>query len=81
MRLSYALEQATLAFGLDQKHKEFRPHLTPARDYRCSVPETDNQPELFLRADRFALYESHKGKYRVIADWPLVQPAQADEAL
>lgn len=52
-------------------------HLAPSGDYRSSVPETDNQPEFFLRADRFALYESHKGQYRVIADWPLAQPSEA----
>ena len=72
MRLSYALEQAMLSFGNDQGHKEFRPHLTLSRDYRSPVPEADIEPEFFLRADRFALYESHKGQYRVIADWPLV---------
>lgn len=72
MRLSYALEQAMLSSGNDQGHKEFRPHLTLSRDYRSPVPEADIEPEFFLRADRFALYESHKRQYRVIADWPLV---------
>jgi 2'-5' RNA ligase len=72
MRLSYAIEQAMLPYGHDQEHREFRPHLTLSRDYRSPVPEADIEPEFFLRADRFALYESHKGQYRVIADWPLV---------
>jgi len=77
MQLSYAIKQAMLPFGHDQEHKEFRPHLTLTRGYRSPVPEADNQPEFFLRADRFALYESHKGQYRVIAEWPFVQPAEA----
>ena len=28
-------------------------------------------PEFFLRAERFALFESHKGRYRILQDWPL----------
>ena len=77
MRLSYALEQAMPLFGQDQEHKEFRPHLTLTRDYQSPVPEADSQPEFLLRADRFALYESHKGQYRALADWPLVEPNKA----
>jgi len=77
MLLSYALEQAMLSFGQDQERKEYRPHLSLIRDFQSSVPEADNQPEFALRADHFALYESHKGQYRVIADWPLVQPDKA----
>lgn len=76
MRLSYALEQAMLAYGQDQARREFRPHLTLTRDFQAPVPETISPPEFFLRADRFSLYESHKGQHRVIAEWPLVQPAQ-----
>jgi len=74
MRLSYALEQAMLRFGQDQEHREFRPHLTLARDYQSTVPEAGIPPDFFLRADRFGLYQSHKGQYTLIADWPLVQP-------
>lgn len=74
MRLSYALEQAMLRFGQDLEHKEFRPHLTLARDYQSAVPEAGSPPEFFLQADSFALYESHKGQYRIIGQWPLVQP-------
>ena len=77
MRLSYALEQAMLSFRFEQTRAAFQPHLTLMRDYRASVPEADEQPGFFLRADRFALYESHKGQYRVIAEWPFVQPAEA----
>jgi 2'-5' RNA ligase len=47
------------------------PHLTLARDYQPAVPEADSPPEFILIADRFALYESHKGQYRVVAEWPL----------
>jgi 2'-5' RNA ligase len=75
MQLSYALEQAMLRFGQDQEHKEFRPHLTLARDYQSAVPEAGSPPEFVLRADRFSLYESHKGRYRVIDEWPLIHPA------
>ena len=76
MRLSYALEQAILPFGRDEEHKEFRPHLTLTLDYRSPVPEASSPPEFFLRADRFALHESHKGQYRMIAEWPLTRPVE-----
>jgi 2'-5' RNA ligase len=76
MRLSYVLEQAMLRFGQDQEHKEFLPHLTLVRDYQSPVPEAGIPPDFFLRADRFGLYQSHKGQYILIADWPLVQPTE-----
>ncbi|MCU1763110.1 RNA 2',3'-cyclic phosphodiesterase [Pseudomonas sp. 14P_8.1_Bac3] len=72
LRLVYALEQAMLPFGFEEAPKEFRPHLTLARDYREPVPESTTAPEFFLRADRFALFESHKGRYRALAEWPLI---------
>jgi 2'-5' RNA ligase len=72
LRLVYDLEQAMLPFGLEQAPKEYRPHLTLARDYRASVPESPTAPEFFLRAERFTLFESHKGRYRALAEWPLV---------
>lgn len=71
LRLVYDLEQAFLPFGLEEAPREFRPHLTLARDYRAPVPESASSPEFFLRADRFTLFESHKGRYRALADWPL----------
>jgi 2'-5' RNA ligase len=71
LRLVYDLEQALLPFGLEDAPREFRPHLTLARDYRAPVPESASPPEFFLRADRFTLFESHKGRYRALADWPL----------
>lgn len=72
LRLVYALEQAMLPFGLEEVPKEFRPHLTLMRDFREPVPESATPPEWVLRADRFTLFESHKGRYRALAEWPLV---------
>jgi 2'-5' RNA ligase len=72
LRLVYALEQAMLPFGFEESSKEFRPHLTLMRDYRVPVPESATPPEFVLRANHFTLYESHKGRYRALAEWPLV---------
>ena len=72
LRLVYDLEQAVLPFALEDAPREFRPHLTLARDYHAPVPESATPPEFFLRADRFILFESHKGRYRVVQDWPLI---------
>ncbi|MEJ5057097.1 MULTISPECIES: RNA 2',3'-cyclic phosphodiesterase [unclassified Pseudomonas] len=71
LRLVYDLEQALSPFGLEDAPREFRPHLTLARDYRAPVPESATPPEFILRADRFTLFESHKGRYRALAEWPL----------
>ncbi|MNF86982.1 2'-5'-RNA ligase [compost metagenome] len=71
LRLVYDLEQALLPFALEDAPREFRPHLTLARDFRAPVPESATTPEFFLRADRFTLFESHKGRYRALAEWPL----------
>lgn len=71
LRLVYDLEQAVLPFTQEDAPREFRPHLTLARDFRAPVPESATPPEFFLRADRFALFESHKGRYRPLASWPL----------
>ncbi|MFW9078914.1 RNA 2',3'-cyclic phosphodiesterase [Pseudomonas sp. P2757] len=72
LRLVYALEQAMLPFGFEEANREYRPHLTLARDFRAQEPESATPPEFFLRAERFALFESHKGRYRTLADWPLI---------
>lgn len=72
LRLVYALEQAMLPFGFEETPREFRPHLTLARDYRAPEPESATPPAFFLRAERFALFESHKGRYRILQDWPLI---------
>ncbi|WP_053161058.1 RNA 2',3'-cyclic phosphodiesterase [Pseudomonas sp. P1.8] len=71
LRLVYDLEQALLPFALEDAPREYRPHLTLARDFRAAVPESTSAPEFFLRADRFTLFESHKGRYRALAEWPL----------
>jgi 2'-5' RNA ligase len=71
LRLVYALEQAMLPFRFEETLREFRPHLTLARDYRAPEPESVTPPEFFLRAERFALFESHKGRYRILQDWSL----------
>lgn len=71
LRLVYDLEQAVLPFAPPDAPREFRPHLTLARDYRAPVPESATPAEFFLRADRFTLFESHKGRYRALASWPL----------
>ncbi|QXI18739.1 RNA 2',3'-cyclic phosphodiesterase [Pseudomonas hamedanensis] len=72
LRLVYALEQAMLPFGFEESTREFRPHLTLAREFRAAEPEASTPPEFLLRAERFALFESHKGRYRVLQDWSLI---------
>jgi 2'-5' RNA ligase len=72
LRLVYALEQAMLPFGFADLPKEFRPHLTLMRDYRLPLPEVAAPPEFVLRAEHFTLFESHKGRYRALAEWPLL---------
>ena len=71
LRLVYALEQAMLPFGLEDRPKEYRPHLTLMRDCRIEVPESPTPPDFTLRADHFTLYESFRGEYRALAHWPL----------
>lgn len=71
LRLVYDLEQALLPFALEDAPREFRPHLTLARDFRAPAPESATPAEFFLRAERFTLFESHKGRYRALAEWPL----------
>jgi 2'-5' RNA ligase len=71
LRLVYDLEQAMLPFALEETPREYRPHLTLMRDFRAPLPESSEPPEFFLRADRFTLFESHKGRYRALAEWPL----------
>ncbi len=71
LRLVYALEQAMLPFAPEKAAKPFRPHLTLMRDYRLPPPELTTLPEFYLRATHFTLYESRKGRYRPLAEWPL----------
>jgi RNA 2',3'-cyclic 3'-phosphodiesterase len=69
----YALQQALLPLGLFENLREFRPHLTLMRDYREPLPESSSPPNFHLRAEHFSLFESHKGRYRSLANWPLGQ--------
>lgn len=67
----YALQQALLPLGFVDDTREFRPHLTLMRDYRAPVPESETPPHFHLSASHFCLFESHKGRYRPLAEWPL----------
>lgn len=71
-QLVYALQQALLPLGFEDTPWEFRPHLTLMRNYRAPVPESSTPPNFHLSARHFALFESHKGRYRPLAEWPLV---------
>lgn len=70
-QLVYALQQAALPLGIAEQVREFRPHLTLSRDFRSQVPEAGTAPEFFLAARSFTLYESRKGAYWPLAEWPL----------
>ncbi|MFF7711004.1 RNA 2',3'-cyclic phosphodiesterase [Pseudomonas sp. NPDC007930] len=72
LRLVYDVQQAVLPLGFSDAHREYRPHLTLARDVRGGVPEAMVAPEFMLRATAFGLYESVKGRYRLVREWPLV---------
>lgn len=71
-QLIYALQQALLPLGFVVAPREFRPHLTLMRDYRAPIPESNTPPNFHLSARHFTLFESHKGHYRPLAEWPLV---------
>jgi len=72
-RLVYALQEALRPLGFVDSAREFRPHLTLMREYRAPVPESSAPPDFHLSAGHFTLFESHKGRYRPLAEWPLVQ--------
>lgn len=69
-QLVYALEQALLPLGIGQQSRDYRPHLTLSRDYRGQAPEASVAPEFFIAARHFTLYESRKGRYWPLAEWP-----------
>ena len=73
LQLVYGLQQALLPLGVDTASRDYRPHLTLARDYRGQPPEASSAPEFFLGARHFGLYESRKGAYWPLAQWPLAQ--------
>lgn len=68
LQLVYSLQQA---LGVDAADREYRPHLTLARDYRGQPPEASSAPDFYLAARHFTLYESRKGAYWPLAQWPL----------
>ncbi|MGE8391695.1 RNA 2',3'-cyclic phosphodiesterase [Pseudomonas sp. BIGb0427] len=70
-QLAYALQQAMLALGFTEDPRDYRPHLTLARDYRGSEPEALVPAEFILHARHFSLFESRKGQYWPLAQWPL----------
>ncbi|MDH0300842.1 MULTISPECIES: RNA 2',3'-cyclic phosphodiesterase [unclassified Pseudomonas] len=70
-QLVYALQQAVLPLAVGGQPKEYRPHLTLARDFRAQVPEAQVAPDFHLTARSFVLYESRKGRYWPLAQWGL----------
>ncbi|MCY1451497.1 RNA 2',3'-cyclic phosphodiesterase [compost metagenome] len=70
-QLAYALQQAMLPLGFTDAPREYRPHLTLARDYHGPVPEAQIAADFILRARHFTLYESRRGRYLPLAQWPL----------
>lgn len=69
-RLVYGLEQALLPMGFAEQAREYRPHLTLSRDFRGQAPEASVAPDFFITARHFTLYESRKGQYLPLAQWP-----------
>jgi 2'-5' RNA ligase len=70
-QLVYALQQALLPLGIEAQARDYRPHLTLSRDFRTQVPEAMEAPQFHLLAREFVLYESRKGQYWPLAQWPL----------
>jgi len=72
LRWVYQLQEALLPLGFMVDPREFRPHLTLMRDFRQGVPEAAVAPEFRWDAREFVLYESYKGRYHSLAQWPLL---------
>ncbi|MDD2058976.1 RNA 2',3'-cyclic phosphodiesterase [Pseudomonas sp. GD03860] len=70
-QLVYTLQQAMLPLGFADAPREYRPHLTLARDCHSPVPEAPVAANFTLRARHFTLLESRKGQYWPLAQWPL----------
>lgn len=70
-QLVYALEQAALGLGIARSSREYRAHLTLARDFQGQVPEASVPADFYLSARHFTLYESRKGRYLPLAQWSL----------
>ncbi|AYG44576.1 RNA 2',3'-cyclic phosphodiesterase [Pseudomonas sp. Leaf58] len=71
LQLVYGLQQALLPLGVAAASRDYRPHLTLARDFRGQPPEASSAPDFYLAARHFTLYESRKGAYWPLAQWPL----------
>jgi RNA 2',3'-cyclic 3'-phosphodiesterase len=71
LQLVYGLQQALLPLGVEAANREYRPHLTLSWDYHGQPPEASSAPEFYLSARHFTLYESRKGAYWPLAQWPL----------
>ncbi|MNC65647.1 RNA 2',3'-cyclic phosphodiesterase [compost metagenome] len=61
-----------LPLGFSETPREYRAHLTLARRYQGPVPEAMVAAEFLLRARQFTLFESRKGRYWSLAQWPLL---------
>ena len=72
LRWVYQLQQALLPLGFMVDPREFRPHLTLMRDFRQDVPEASLAPEFDWDMREFVLYESYKGRYQALVQWPLL---------
>jgi 2'-5' RNA ligase len=70
-QLVYGLQQALLPMGFEEQAREYRPHLTLSRDFRGQAPEAVEAPAFLFSARHFTLYESRKGRYWPLAQWPL----------
>lgn len=71
-QLVYDLQQAMLPMGFAEAPREYRAHLTLARNYHGPVPEAQVAADFYLRARHFTLFESRKGRYWPLAQWPLM---------
>lgn len=72
LRWVYDLQEALLPLGFTVDAREFRPHLTLMRDFRNEVPEAMLAPEFRWNPREFVLYESSRGRYLPLAQWPLL---------
>lgn len=80
-QLVYALQQAMLPLGFAGAARDYRPHLTLAHGYQGPVPEALVPADFLLRARHFTLFESRKGRYWPLAQWPLGAPDAARRLL
>ncbi|MDU9393573.1 RNA 2',3'-cyclic phosphodiesterase [Pseudomonas sp. zfem002] len=77
LRWVYGLQEAMSPLGFLVDPREFRPHLTLMRDFRDGVPETAQAPGFHWNAREFVLYESSRGRYPALGQWPLADIARS----